>query len=162
MQIVLRVLVILLALLGIGGALLIAIGLHFILAGAEMTIPPSLGVSSMEEAIKRAETGPALQVPNEMAATLPRALEAYPRNRKGVWFLDAVGPLGLFAIILCLFGKGKCAAALLLVAFVGPVVIMPVDDRFGIILFTGALPVAGLLAFFIRSTQRPPLAGSEA
>ncbi len=162
MQVVLRVFVILLALGGIGGALLLAVGVHFHLAGAEFAVPLSLGVPSMEEAIKRAETGPGLQVPNEMAATLPKALEAYPRNRKGVWFLDAAAPLGLFAIVLALLGKGKSAAALLLTAFVGPILIMPADAHVGIILFTGALPLAGLLAFFIRSTQRPPLASAEA
>ncbi len=84
-------------------------------------------------------------------------LEVYLRSRKGIWFLYAAGGLGLFGVFLGLFGKGKAAALVLLVAIVGPLAIMPPVALPGVLMFTGALPVAGLLALLLRPGPLTPL-----
>jgi hypothetical protein len=155
MQIVLRIFVILLGLGGAVGAGFTGFVVQDALSKEEQKVCQQLKVSSMDEALKLKEvflqagafTPKQVQEHNE-------AIENILRSRWGVWFLYTAGALGLFGTFLGLFLQSKCAAAVLLAAAVGPAVIMPPATLLGLAITTGALPLAGLLAIFIRPTQR--------
>jgi hypothetical protein len=162
MQIVLRILVALLGLGGAAGAGFTGYVVQDAQAKEEQKVCRQLGVSSLDEAVKLKElflqagalTPKQVQEHND-------AIEIILRNSWGIWFLYAAGGLGLFGTFLGLFQQSKCAAAVLLAAAIGPAVIMPPATLPGLAVMTGALPVAGLLAFFIGPTQRRPRASSE-
>jgi hypothetical protein len=93
---------------------------------------------------------------------LNRMYEDHKRVSASLWFLYAAAGLGLAGMLLALFQKGISAAILLVVAAVGPMVLLPLEKLLVVLLFLGALPLAGIFAFFVRPKPPPSLANAEA
>jgi hypothetical protein len=150
-----RYVVVVLAVLGAAG--LLGVG-GFALLGTEGLLAPGL--------TNTAGTARANDETFDMIGYLPKF-------RAGTIFLVVAGVFGLLAAVLALKGRGKTAAALLLVPLVGP--LMPLVVAFtrttqapvavAALLFTlavtpmGLVFLAGILAFFVRPVPAggPPL-----
>jgi hypothetical protein len=81
----------------------------------------------------------------EKVAEVKAALKAIHFLSISIPLLYAGTGIGLVGAFFGFFGRGKSAAALLLVAAFGPALFVPFS-----LIFTGILIVAGLLALFIR------------
>jgi hypothetical protein len=151
MRILVRVYVVLLALGGIGGAVLAAQVLHEVAAHTEEVVCNRLRVPSMEDALKHSEV---FVPPNSLEASqiqeLNNVLDGYLARRQAIWFLYGASALGLFGLVLALRQRGKSAAAVLLAAAAGPALVLPLNALPGLMMVTAALPMAGLLALLIR------------
>jgi hypothetical protein len=88
-----------------------------------------------------------MRIPAEVEDEYVRRSRAYP-------FLLAGVVLGGTGAALAMAGRGKSAGALLLTAGAGPAVLNPAS-----LIFTFLLPVAGVLAFFVRPREPAPEPG---
>jgi hypothetical protein len=79
------------------------------------------------------------------------ALAEYDRLVMAIWFLFAAVPLGIAGAILGFTGRGLAGAALMLLAVIGPTVLVPKS-----LLFTSVLIIAALLSFFVKRPQAAP------
>lgn len=150
MQIVVRVLVALLALAGAGGAIFTAMLLQAILIVTATEVREEYGIDSIEE-YSQLPSRAVGQFRSQQDADLANLkLDLYLRTSKGLWFLYTTGGFALFGLFLAVFGQGKSAAAILLVAPLGPVVILPFLSLLLAAPFISPLPLAGLLAFLIH------------
>jgi hypothetical protein len=162
MRIVLLVFVILLALAGAGGATFFALGVRISQGTSDLVAREYVNVASMEEVLTRSEVRlqPLYSTPANVQI-VNNAVEAYVRGKSCIWFLFGAAALALFGIVLAAFQQGKCAAAVFLAAFIGPAILMPPLALPFFAILAGALPVAGLLAIFIRPKQPARLEPSE-
>jgi hypothetical protein len=131
----------------------------------ERAVCNQLGVNSMDEVTRIPEKTLQAQVeratPDDLE-TRNLQMEEYYRSTRGIWFLYAAAGLGLLGTFLILFEQGLSAAILLLVAILGPALVLPQGLILYLLMYTGALPLAGLLAFFVRPKPRLSRATAEA
>jgi len=108
---------------------------------------------------------PSVTVIRQQAKSNPQAqaaIQEFDSLHKASYFLMAGAPLGIIGGLLALSRRGILAALVLLLAFAGPAVLardwlMEKSDRMvGLGIFTGALVLAALLAFFIRPKKVIP------
>jgi|SRR6516164_8465174 hypothetical protein len=99
------------------------------------------------------------------AKTNPKALAKIQEVQsayKASFFLMAGLPLGIIGALLAISRRGILAALVLIVAFAGPPILIKdqllekTDLMIGLGIWTGALLLAGLLAFFIRPKRVIP------
>jgi hypothetical protein len=122
--------------------------------------------TTSEEIAKEVSKQPSFKLAERV--DLERAL---PRARASGIFLMVAAPLALLAGVLALMRRGKSAAALLLLAIVGPLVpavllIAGSDTGAGVLVGTAAILLAalpcgllflgGLLAFFVGPPREAP------
>jgi hypothetical protein len=101
----------------------------------------------------------------QLAKTSPTAqaeVNRFETSRNASFFLMASALLGFIGSLLAISRRGILAALVLIVAFAGPVVLCKdwllekTDNLMGFAIWTGALVLAGLLAFLIRGKKVIP------
>src|SRR5262245_19838655 len=124
MQIVLRIFVALLALGGAAGSAFLALGFNTVLTEADEIVRARMNLS-IAEASKLSTDDMATKVKSPRAFDVVKgALDDFNRCAKVMWFFYAGAALGFLGMLYAVSGKGKSAAALLLVSIVGPVLLL--------------------------------------
>lgn len=106
--------------------------------------------------LKQELDSPDHKVQVELAAALAKATGVEPpqdKTAQNMYAFFAIAGLGLIGGLLALAGRGPLAALLLIVPPLVPAALMPMAGFIPSLVFTGALILGGLLAFFIR--RRP-------